>query len=175
MKLGARLTETGTLETWCDSKISENRWRLQFQLRKVGGERCRRHGGPQRWSARKRWMRPANSCARRFAKGEIAPEELPSRLEAALGLGRNSWPVDVARRLADVFLEQIENRKRSAAHEVRWLNLGGFCLRPGFGYIGDELPHRAGAPHLCGGPAVRAIRRRTKSTGGSSGDAWPAG
>ena len=34
VKLGARLTETGTLETWCDSKISENRWRLQFQLRK---------------------------------------------------------------------------------------------------------------------------------------------
>ena len=35
VKLGARLTETGTLETWCDSKISENRWRLQFQLRKA--------------------------------------------------------------------------------------------------------------------------------------------
>src|ERR1700689_557043 len=37
VKLGARLTETGTLETWCDSKISENRWRLQFQLRKPAG------------------------------------------------------------------------------------------------------------------------------------------
>ena len=35
VKLGARLTETGTLETWCDSKISDNRWRLQFQLRKT--------------------------------------------------------------------------------------------------------------------------------------------
>jgi hypothetical protein len=22
---------------------------------------------------------------------------------------------------------------------VRWLNLGGFCLRPGFGYLGDEF------------------------------------
>jgi hypothetical protein len=68
----------------------------------------------------------------------VPQEELPSRLETALGLGRNSWPVDVARRLADVFIEQIENRKRSAALEVRWLNLGGFCLRPGFGYVGDE-------------------------------------
>src|SRR5579871_1910742 len=71
-----------------------------------------------------------------FGAGAIAPEDLPSRLEAAIGLGRNSWPVDVARRLGDVFLEQVENRKRSAALEVRWLNLGGFCLRPGFGYIG---------------------------------------
>src|SRR5580692_7630195 len=34
VKLGARLTEIGTLETWCESKISDNRWRLQFELRK---------------------------------------------------------------------------------------------------------------------------------------------
>ena len=46
-----------------------------------------------------------------FVRGEIAPEELPARLEAALGLGRNSWPVDVARRLADVFLELIEQEE----------------------------------------------------------------
>src|SRR4029079_2466720 len=34
VKLGARLTEVGTIETWCESKISDNRWRLQFELRK---------------------------------------------------------------------------------------------------------------------------------------------
>ena len=34
VKLGARLTEIGTLETWCESKISDNRWNLEFQLRK---------------------------------------------------------------------------------------------------------------------------------------------
>ena len=46
------------------------------------------------------------------------PEELPSRLEAALGLGRNSWPVEVARRLADVFLEQ--SRIASAAQPAKF-------------------------------------------------------
>ncbi len=35
VKLGARLTEVGTLEIWADSKTSEHRWRLQFQLRKA--------------------------------------------------------------------------------------------------------------------------------------------
>ncbi len=53
VKLGARLTEIGTLETWCESKISDNRWRLQFELRKA-----RRRAGeapsPPRWSARRR-------------------------------------------------------------------------------------------------------------------------
>jgi molecular chaperone DnaK (HSP70) len=137
VKLGARLTETGTLETWCDSKISENRWRLQFQLRKS----AKTDTTPRRPAAvvSHEAVEAACELAREtFKSGNIALEELPSRLEAALGLGRNSWPVDVARSLADVFLEQIENRKRSPAHEVRWLNLGGFCLRPGFGYIGDE-------------------------------------
>ena len=31
-----------------------------------------------------------------------------------------------------------DGRKRSAAHELRWLNLCGFCLRPGFGFPGDD-------------------------------------
>lgn len=138
VKLGARLTETGTLETWCDSKISDNRWRLQFQLRKTAD----RSAAPARPAAvvSNEAVEAACELVRAaFASAAIAPEELPSRLEAALGLGRNSWPVDVARRLADIFLEQMEHRKRSAAYEVRWLNLGGFCLRPGFGYVGDEF------------------------------------
>src|SRR3984957_12620314 len=137
IKLGARLTETGTLETWCDSKVSENRWRLQFQLRKPG-----KSTAPARPATVVSSEAADAACElvkSAFASAAIAPEELPARLETALGLGRNSWPVDVARRLADVFIEQIENRKRSAAYEVRWLNLGGFCLRPGFGYIGDEF------------------------------------
>jgi molecular chaperone DnaK (HSP70) len=140
VKLGARLTETGTLETWCDSKVSENRWRLQFQLRKQArGDTATRPTRPATVVSGEVVEAACELVRSAFASAAVAPEELPSRLEAVLGLGRNSWPVDVARRLADVFLEQIENRKRSAAYEVRWLNLGGFCLRPGFGYIGDEF------------------------------------
>ena len=137
VKLGARLTETGTLETWCDSKVSENRWRLQFQLRKHA--RADNSSRPATVVSGEVVEAACELVRSAFASAAVAPEELPSRLEAVLGLGRNSWPVDVARRLADVFLEQVDNRKRSAAYEVRWLNLGGFCLRPGFGYIGDEF------------------------------------
>ncbi|MDE3196665.1 MAG: molecular chaperone DnaK, partial [Acidobacteriota bacterium] len=136
VKLGARLTEIGTLETWCDSKVSENRWRLQFQLRKAAAKTNRR---PAAVVSQEAVDRASELVRDAFTKGAIAPEELPAKLEAALGLGRNSWPVDVARKLADVFIELIETRKRGAAWEIRWLNLGGFCLRPGFGYIGDEF------------------------------------
>jgi molecular chaperone DnaK (HSP70) len=137
VKLGARLTETGTLETWCDSKISDNRWRLQFQIRKSAAKSTARR--PAAVVSAESIDAACELVRETFTKGTIPPEELPARLEAALGLGRNSWPVEVARRLADVFLELTEARGRSAACEVRWLNLGGFCLRPGFGFIGDDF------------------------------------
>jgi hypothetical protein len=73
-----------------------------------------------------------------FRDGAFAPEELPGRLEQTLGLGRNSWPLSVIRQLADAFLVEAAGRKKSPAFEARWLNLCGFCLRPGFGFPGDE-------------------------------------
>jgi molecular chaperone DnaK (HSP70) len=138
VKLGARLTETGTLETWCDSKISDNRWRLQFQIRKSAAKSsiARKPGAVVSVESIDAACELVRST---FGNGTSAPEELPAKLETALGLGRNSWPVEVARRLADVFLELTDGRGKSAACEVRWLNLGGFCLRPGFGFIGDDF------------------------------------
>jgi hypothetical protein len=135
IKLGAKLTEVGTLEIWADSKETDHRWRLQFELRKA--------------AAGKAVSRPAavigdealsNALALIPAtfSGGSAPEELPAKLEQALGLGRNSWPLSAIRKLADALIELAEGRKRSAAHEARWLNLCGFCLRPGFGFPGDD-------------------------------------
>jgi hypothetical protein len=40
--------------------------------------------------------------------------------------------------LADAFIGCAEGRSKGPAYEVRWLNLAGFCLRPGFGYPGDD-------------------------------------
>jgi hypothetical protein len=138
VRLGAHLTEVGTLEIWAESKVSEHRWRLQFELRKpVLAEQVKRSKPVAVVSAPA--VEEADNLIRAvFEKGTLAPEELPSRLEQALALGRNSWPLETIRRLGDLFLELAEGRKRSPAHEVRWLNLAGLCLRPGFGYPGDD-------------------------------------
>ena len=69
----------------------------------------------------------------------LPPEELPGKLEQTLALGRNSWPLPTIRQLADWMLEFSEGRARAAALEARWLNLCSFCLRPGFGYPGDDF------------------------------------
>ena len=136
VKLGAKLTEVGTLEIWADSKTSEHRWRLQFELRKAASQTA-----PTRPAAVISEEALAAALAlipQTFASDALAPAQLPARLEQALGLGRNSWPVSAIRKLADAMLELAEGRKRSPAHELRWLNLCGFCLRPGFGFPGDD-------------------------------------
>jgi hypothetical protein len=140
VKLGARLTEVGTLETWCDSKVSENRWRLQFELRKTAVEPVhRKPAAVISEEAAAQALELARAVFSSTAKTPVPPEELPAKLEQIMGLGRNSWPLSMIRQLADVFLECADGRKKSPAFEVRWLNLGGFCLRPGLGFPGDEF------------------------------------
>ena len=137
IQLGAKLTEVGTLEIWAESKTSEHRWRLQFELRKAAAA-----DGLQKPAAviSEEALRAAETLIpQAFATSQMPPEQLPARLEQTLGLGRNSWPVSAIRALADRMLELADGRSKSAAHELRWLNLGGFCLRPGFGFPGDDF------------------------------------
>ncbi|MBL8241599.1 MAG: Hsp70 family protein [Bryobacterales bacterium] len=138
VKLGAKLTAVGTLEIYCDSKVSDNRWRLQFELRKAKkAATVRRAAAVISDEARVAGLAHLEAV---FApSGTAAPEALPALLEQTFGLGRLSWPSDVIRAMADKFLEHAEGRKKSAQHEARWLNLCGLCLRPGFGYPGDDL------------------------------------
>ncbi len=139
VKLGARLTEVGTLETWAQSKISEHRWRLQFELRKAASSIAGASTRAAAVIADEALEAAEKLITATFNADAVTPEELPSKLEQAIGLGRLSWPVSAIRRLADRMIELGEGRKRSAAHEMRWLNLCGFCLRPGFGFPGDDF------------------------------------
>jgi len=137
IQLTANLTALGTLELFADSKISEHRWKLEFQLRRaglnsVGQPRAATVISDEAVAAAEKLI---TDC---FARA-FPPEELPGKLEQAIGLGRGSWPLSTLRRLADVFLQCGEQRTLSAAHEFRWLSLAGFCLRPGFGAPGDDL------------------------------------
>jgi hypothetical protein len=143
--LGARLNEVGTLETWAESKVSEHRWRLQFQLRKttdalpasaaVSAVRSGAVISPEALIQTEALIEQV------FGKSTsvLPPEQLPARLEQALGLGRLSWPLPAVRALADKLLLFADGRRKNAPHEARWLNLTGFCLRPGFGYPGDDF------------------------------------
>jgi molecular chaperone DnaK (HSP70) len=136
VKLRAHLTEVGTLEVWADSKISEHRWRLQFELRKTAAARASK---PAAVVSDESMAQAEALLDATFRDATLAPEELPGKLEQTLALGRSSWPLSAIRRLADRMLQLSAGRRKSAALEMRWLNLCGFCLRPGFGFPGDDF------------------------------------
>ena len=62
---------------------------------------------------------------------------LRARLERLLG-PREDWDAALLRPLFDALLDRARRRRRSAEHERVWLNLAGFCLRPGLGAALDE-------------------------------------
>jgi hypothetical protein len=109
---------------------------LQFELRKTAAART---GKPVAVVSDEALSQAEVLLNATFTAGTLAPEELPGKIEQTLGLGRNSWPSSAIRRLADRMLELADGRRKSAALELRWLNLCGFCLRPGFGFPGDDF------------------------------------
>ena len=148
--LRASFTEVGTLELWCESRGTPHRWRLQFELR---GEEAQAQQldipkpqpVPTRSSAVATSEATVESAAQLIDKvfgasaaNTLAPEVLVSEMEAALGVKKDLWPISAIRRFGDKLIEVAAGRKKSPRHEMRWLNLSSFCLRPGFGVPGDE-------------------------------------
>ncbi len=58
-------------------------------------------------------------------------------LESLLG-ARDTWRTPLLRELFGVLLAGAKRRRRTADHERVWLNLAGWCLRPGFGFPLDD-------------------------------------
>ena len=54
-------------------------------------------------------------------------------LETMLEARRDDWSMMSARALFDALVEVAPDRRKTADHEQRWLNLAGFLLRPGTG------------------------------------------
>ncbi len=148
VRLRVSFTEVGTLELWCESRDTQHRWRLQFELRAEQPQAepldsAKPQPVPTRSStitASDATVESAVELIRRVFDGPAGDESdsLASQMEAALGAKRDSWPIPAIRRFCDVLIEVAPGRKKSPRHEVRWLNLYGWCLRPGFGAPGDD-------------------------------------
>jgi hypothetical protein len=70
-------------------------------------------------------------------EGPEAAKTLLRDLEKRLGR-RATWETPLLRELFAVLWDGVRRRRRSADHERLWLNLTGFCLRPGYGYPLDD-------------------------------------
>jgi molecular chaperone DnaK (HSP70) len=140
VQLAAALSEVGTLEVHCVAEDgSGQRWKLEFQLRGLDAEA---HAGdedsalpPRLDEALQRIDRIFGSRNQQVESREV--RQLRGSLEHLLG-SREHWETPLLRRLFDALMERAKGRRRSAEHERVWLNLAGWCLRPGFGHPLDE-------------------------------------
>jgi len=166
IRLRASFTEIGTLELWCESRETPHRWRLQFELR---GEEAQVQQldtvKPQPVSAPSSRVTTSEAnveSAAQLIKNVLAARRttLPWRPSSCRSNGsgarrkKDSWPLSVIRQFSDALIE-LPLAQKSPRHEMRWLNLSGFCLRPGFGAPGDDAlvkpptNHRLEQPCLC--------------------------
>ena len=132
VQLAAALSELGTLEMFCVAEDgSGQRWRLEFQLRgEEDAPTATEAPHPQLDEAVKRIDRIFGARNQQVEVREV--RQLRGALEHVLG-GRERWETPLLRRLFDALMERAKGRRRSAEHERVWLNLAGWCLRPGFG------------------------------------------
>ncbi|MBX7221601.1 MAG: hsp70 family protein [Blastocatellia bacterium] len=147
VRLTAGYTDLGTLELWCASRWTEHRWRLQFELRSAElaaddeteeAETSETVISETSLETAKKLIQAVFTTPSTTTDDSLTPEGLVGRLENLFGYGKDSWPIATIRVLCDVLLENAEGRKKRANYELRWLNLFGFCLRPGFGSTLDE-------------------------------------
>ncbi len=156
VQLATSLSEVGTLEVHCVAQSAPSsrrkpgpmlsmrseghqRWLLEFQLR---GETTAEATAPDEApmpaglaTAIDKIDRIFGSRAQQVDIKEV--KQLRAQLEHLLG-SRENWATPLLRRLFDALLERAKGRRRSSEHERAWLNLSGYCLRPGFGHPLDE-------------------------------------
>ncbi len=140
VELIASITEVGTLEMHCVSTADAGqRWLLAFQLRGEAAETDAEFGAdasaPRLADAVELIDRVFGSQSQQLEPKEV--RQLRARLERLLGQ-RESWDMPLLRALFDALMARARRRRRSAEHERVWLNLAGYCLRPGLGAALDD-------------------------------------
>lgn len=154
VQLQACMTEVGTLEVRCvavtDAAAGEaTSWLLPFSTRgavnasekeafSAGTESAASQKGLESWRNK---LPDAVALIERIFGTQASDvtgkevRQLRQTLEKLLG-AREGWEVGLLRALFDALLARAKRRRRTADHERVWLNLAGWCLRPG---VGTEL------------------------------------
>jgi len=142
----AEYTEMGTLSLWCRSLVSSHRWQLQFQLRAASGY----IPGPAEVTDREVFESSMVENVRlevckafsdkidSVGSDKAVLDNLVKKIAKIVERPKEKWPLSFIRSISDELLKLAAARTLSPVRESRWLNLAGFCIRPGFGDGFDE-------------------------------------
>ncbi len=139
VQLAVTYSELGILQIQCVSVTQpQQRWDVEFQLRKSSASTHLQTAVlPAQTDAALELIRAVFGSKSKNINPK-AVKSLRADLEKTLALPRNNWTTPLLRTLFNELQECIKNRRRSENHERLWLNLSGFCLRPGYGYPLDD-------------------------------------
>jgi molecular chaperone DnaK (HSP70) len=138
VQLAASLTEVGTLDVHCiDAADASQRWLLEFQLRRGDATVTVSEAAPHPALPRALALIDQTFGSRSQKVDPKQVRRVRAELEQLLG-PRANWNSALLRELFGALWERARRRRRSADHERLWLNLAGYCVRPGFGYPLDE-------------------------------------
>ena len=137
VKVEAYYTEVGTLALWCRSIRSIHRWRFQFQLRETDQAMPVLDKEVFEESLVDQALQDVRKAFSAEA-GKSEPARLMKAIAATVDRPKERWPLSFIRQVGDELASLDSAKKRSLEHESRWLNLIGFCLRPGFGDALDD-------------------------------------
>ena len=136
VRLEVHISELGALEIYCrdDAAGSTEKWKLSFDMRSGAT-------APAVLADEDENAAPVATVDTDGVRTLV--EETfggaPDRLAGLMKIleekfdRRDEWSVTNTRIVFDALERVSAQRKRTADHEQRWLNLAGFCLRPGFG------------------------------------------
>lgn len=141
IRLLASLTEVGTMELSCHEIDGPRTWRLQFDVRAATNTdtpEIDQEATSGEMLDEATWRECERHIEQTFSDKAYNPDALLNALAESLGEDKEVWPSSTMRRLWQILLDHGEGRKLSARHESRWLNLVGYCLRPGYGMPLDD-------------------------------------
>ncbi len=163
----SELSEIGTVGMFCVDADTGKRWKLEFDIRStLETDRGAHHGSGE--AAGIVDTETITACADAIAAtfgetAQIKPNQIIKRLQSLTETSRNGWPPSLLRELWQFLVDHEPGRRKSPQHEARWLNLAGYCLRPGYGVAVDDWRVQQTWRLLHGKLAFAASQSRTES------------
>lgn len=146
VKLEVRLQETGVLQLVAIA--GEKRWQLDFSVRvatrAADSEELTQSTLVSESIPSAKLKIARDKLDSLFGKKKLPefeadnPKYLVRDLEEILSRSRDTWDTPFLRSLWPYLEQGLTRRGRSLGHEVSWLYLAGYALRPGYGYELDE-------------------------------------
>lgn len=137
--LSVQMTEVGVLQVVLNANNQKDQWRLDFSTQ-VGSSQGSEQADESDFlhanmGQAEEHLAKCFSSAGQKQNPDLV-KSLKQDLDQLLG-NRDDWNLATSRRLVDKLLSVKSGRTKSAQHERQWLQLMGYCLRPGFGAADD--------------------------------------